>query len=276
MQSITCADILNLPAPVSTQSCCLGKLHSRSLNTVLAQGLAQESFSCSPFVGCMDNLATAREDVRQIQDRSRQYKRKRWGGSDITRWCLEIALCISCMTNYDFDLGVAWLRSKERRGAPVPTDATANELKSLLEDAFLELPHDHLMSWVDPATSSLPTTVIKTALAYAQGHGLASWVQEKNHRTGFVVRTERLIEHYNDMNSSGSTPNNVLRDVRPHTHPTGRKWAQRWRQKHSGFIGSLHVREPVSAGEIRQKVRWHLSSVFDSPGPLPATSRFTF
>jgi hypothetical protein len=217
----------------------------------------------------MENLSTARRHVRQMQDRVRQHKRKRWDGSDITWWCLETALCISCIMNYDFDLGVEWLMNNERRGAPVPADSTATELKSLLEDAFLKLPLDPLMSWVDPPTSSLPSTVIKTAMRYAQGHGLATWVREKNVRTGFVVRTERLIEHYNDMVSSGSTSVRVLPDVLPHTHATGRKWAQRWRRKHSGYVGSLSVREPVSTHEIRQKVRLLLFIAVVSTTPLP-------
>ena len=117
--------------------------------------------------------------------------------------------------------------------------------------------------------------MIKTALAYAQGHGLASWVREKNVSTGYVVRTERLIEQYNDMNSSGSTSNQVLDDVRPHTHQNGKKWAQRWRRKHSAYVGSLNVREPIDKDEIRQKVRLHVPSEFNSPCPLPATSRFS-
>ena len=222
----------------------------------------------------MEDVPTASEHVRQIQDRLRHHKRKRWGGSEITLWCLQTALCISCIQNYNFDSGVAWLTSKERRGAPVPSDATIDELKSLLEEAFLQLPQDELMSWVDPATSSLPATVIKTALAYAQGHCLASWVRDKNVSTGFVVRTERLIERYNDMNSSGPSANQFLADVRPVTHQNGRKWAQRWRQKHSAFVGSLRVREPVDADEIRQKVRWHVPGALNSLCPIPATSRW--
>ena len=188
------------------------------------------------------------------QQRVRNHKRRHWGGSELSMWCLQTALCISCMTNYDFDVGVAWLLSKERRGAAVPTDATADELKSLLEDAFLQLPQDRLNCCVDTTSSTFPRTVMKTASAYAQGHMLAAWVREKNASTGFVVRTERLIEHYNEMNSSGSTHTTLLGDVQPHTHPTGRKWAQRWREKHSGYIGSLSVREPITADEIRQKV----------------------
>ena len=221
----------------------------------------------------MENVPTASQHVRQIQERIRQHKRKRWGGSEITLWCLQIALCISCIQNYNFDLGVAWLTSRSRRGARVPSDATTEELKTVLEDAFLQLSQDDLMSWVDPATSTLPVSVIRTALGYAQGHRLASWVRETNVDTGFAVRTERLLERYNDMNSSGPTANQYLADVRPSTHPNGRKWAQRWRRKHSAYVGSLRPREPVNQAEIRDKVRWQMPGVLKSLCLIPATSQ---
>ena len=173
---------------------------------------------------------------------------------------MQTALCISCITNYNFDLGVVLLTSKERRGAPVHSDATNASLKLLLEDAFLQQEDEHLNSWVDPATSTWPATVIKTAFAYAQGNGLASWVRHINVGTGNVVRTERLIEQYNAMNSSGSSSNQMLNDVRPHTHQNGRKWVQRWRRKHSAYVGSFNVRDPIDVDEIRQKVRLQVPS----------------
>ena len=203
----------------------------------------------------MQNQAAASPSVRQISERIRLRKRKRFNGSEVSLWCLQTALCISCISNYNFDLGVAWLTSKERRGAPVPSDATNASLKVLLEDAFLQQADEHLNSWADPATSTLPASVIKTALTYAQGDGLAAWVRHRNVSTGTVVRTERLIEQYNGMISSGSASSEVLNVVRPYPHPTARKWAQRWRGKHGGFVGSLNVRDPIDVDEIRQKVR---------------------
>ena len=91
---------------------------------------------------------------------------------------MQTALCISRIMNYNFDLGVAWLTNKQRRGAPVHKDATNAFLKELLEVAFLHEQDEHLNSWVDPATSTLPASVINTAVAYVQGHALAAWVRE--------------------------------------------------------------------------------------------------
>ena len=203
----------------------------------------------------MQNQAAASPSVRQISERLRLRKRWRVNASEVSLWCLQIALCISCISNYNFDLGVAWLTSKQRRGAPVHSDATNDSLKLLLEDAFLQQADEHLNSWADPATSTLPASVIKTALTYAQGDGLAAWVRHRNLSTGTVVRTERLIEQYNGMVSGGSASSEVLNVVRPYPHPTARKWAQRWRGKHGGYVGSLNVRDPISVDEIRQKVR---------------------
>ena len=203
----------------------------------------------------MENQAPSGPTVRQISERLRQHKRSRSQGCEVSLWCIQTALCISCIANYNFDLGVAWLTSKQRRGAPVHKDATHASLLELFEVAFLSEPDAHLNSWVDPPTSTLPLTVIKTAVAYAQGHGLACWVREKNVSCGSVVRTERLIEHFNDMNSIGSTSNQVLCDVPPASKPSGRKWAQRWRRKHKVFVGSLNVRDPIDVDGIRLKVR---------------------
>ena len=203
----------------------------------------------------MENQAPPGRTVRQISERLRQHKRSRSQGCEVSLWCIQTALCISCIANYNFDLGVEWLTSKQRRGAPVHTDATHATLLELLEEAFLSEPDAHLKSWVDPPTSTLPLSVIKTVMAYAQGHDLASEVREKNVSGGSVVRTERLIEQFNHMNSSGSISNQVLCDVRPHTNPAGRKWAQRWRRKHSVFVDSLSVHDPIEVDEIRLKVR---------------------
>ena len=203
----------------------------------------------------MENQAPSGPTVRQISERLRQHKRSRSQGCEVSLWCIQIALCISCIANYNFDLGVEWLTSKQRRGAPVHTDATHATLLELLEEAFLSEANAHLNSWVDPPTSTLPLTVIKTAVAYAQGHGLACWVREKNISCGSVVRTERLIEHYNDTNSIGPTSNHVLCDVPPATRPAGRNWAQRWRRTYKVIFGSLNVRDPIDVGETRLKVR---------------------
>jgi len=202
----------------------------------------------------MENQAPPDRTVRQISERLRQHKRSRIQGCEVSLWCIQTALCISCIANYNFDLGVDWLTSKQRRGAPVHTDITHAALLDLLQEAFLSEADAHLNSWVDPPTSTLPLTVIKTAVAYAQGHGLASWVREKNIDCGSVVRTERLIEHYNVMNSIGPISTQVLCDVPAGKRSAGKMWASRWRRKHKVIVGSLNVRDPIDVGETWLKV----------------------
>ena len=36
---------------------------------------------------------------------------------EITTWCLQVALCIACVLNFDFTAGVSWLFEKKRQGA---------------------------------------------------------------------------------------------------------------------------------------------------------------
>ena len=126
----------------------------------------------------MDNLSSARAEVRHAAEVLRGYKIRRCAGISLTKWCELTTLCIVAMADYNFKLGVQWLLSKKRQGAVIPATVTATQLQAHLEDAFLRWPVDQLMSWIDPAASTLPLNVIKTALAFTQGHTLASWVAQ--------------------------------------------------------------------------------------------------
>ena len=171
----------------------------------------------------------------------------------MSKWCLETALCIACICNYDFSAGYAWLENKKRRGAPLPAHATQAVTEQLLEDAFMRADVHHLMSWVDPPSSTLPRTVLGTAMGFARQHSLAGWVRDINIRYGTVVRTERLIEHFNVATLPQPNEVSLLPAVRPVKHPTGRKWAQRWRDKHEAEYNYMRVREAIDVAEIVEK-----------------------
>jgi hypothetical protein len=201
----------------------------------------------------MDELEEARRDVKRAKKNVYSLKRKREETCTLTKWCLETALCIACICNYDFSVGYAWLQNKHRRGAPLPPHATQAYVEELLGNSFLRADVDHLMSWVDPPSSSLPRTVLGTATEFARRHALAGWVGDINTRCGAVVRTERLIEHFNVAVLPQQREVHLLPVVQPHQHPAGRKWAQRWRDRHGAKYGSLRVREPICIAEIVAK-----------------------
>ena len=171
----------------------------------------------------------------------------------ITKWCLDVALCLACILNYDFRARALWLLCKQRRGAPLPSDIDAASLEQILEDHFLASDVDRLMSWVDPSTTRLSHTVLKVAQQFVKGHLLADWVRRTNVIQGIVVRTESLIGRFNASVAVDFSSNVVLSMVQTNAHPTGRKWAQRWRSKHGAVVGKLRVREAISKEEMHEK-----------------------
>ena len=91
----------------------------------------------------------------------RAAKRRR---EKISPWCVEVALVISCMMEYDFRIGVLWLKYPNRRGAPVPDEfSDSSILHEELENRFLVADFNRLTSYLDPPTCQLSATVVKTA-----------------------------------------------------------------------------------------------------------------
>ena len=201
----------------------------------------------------MDVLGEARASVKRCREAMKRFKQTREQTLTLSKWCLETALCIACICNYDFSAGYDWLQKKQRRGAPLPLGVSQARVEQILEDAYLRADLDHLMSWVDPSSSPLPRTVLETSIAFARQHKLAGWVGDLNKRCGSVVRTERLIEQYNSIGLTEMNDGMWLPVVRPHTSGNGRMWARRWRNKHGGLYGALTVREPIALDEIRCK-----------------------
>ena len=93
----------------------------------------------------------------------------------------------------------------------------------------------------------------QTAIAFARRHALAGWVGDINNRCGSVVRTERLIEHYNAAGLTQPNEVSLLPAVQSHTQNCGRKWAHRWRVRFGAKYGHLTVREPIERHEIFEK-----------------------
>ena len=186
-------------------------------------------------------------EVRRHSDRLRRFKREREQSATITKWCLDVALCISCILSCDFVAGVEWLQSKQSRGAPLPSEINSTELEEWLQEDFLKADVGRLMSWVDVPTCVLPATVLWTARL------LSKWFREMNVVQVVLVRAERFIEQFNASISVDSVANLLLASVREQQHPTGRKWAQRWRTKHGVVVGRLRAREEISNKEMHDK-----------------------
>ena len=119
----------------------------------------------------MDDLRGLRGqhvEVRRSSDGLRSIEKTRENSATITKWCLDVALCISCILSYDFVGVVEWLQSKQRRGAPPPSGIKSTELEELSQEELLKADVAWLMSWVDVSTCVLPATVLRTAQSYVK------------------------------------------------------------------------------------------------------------
>jgi len=148
-------------------------------------------------------------DGRHEQDGPRrrwQYlRRKLWHAQKSDRekmspWCAEVALVISCMMQYDFRIGVLWLRYPKRRGKQIaPHFNDPRLLHQELENQFLSADHNRLTSYVDPATCQLPTSVVKIASQFVMDFRLAEMVWRRNRDHGAVADEGDMVTYWNEI-----------------------------------------------------------------------------
>ena len=118
----------------------------------------------------------------------------------ISPWCAEVALVISCMMQYDFRIGVLWLKYPNRRGAPVPNEFNDSKiLHEELENKFLVADFNKLTSYVDPATCQLSATVVKTASRFVLEFRLAEMVWRRNMEHGAVADPNDMVSYWNEI-----------------------------------------------------------------------------
>ena len=115
-------------------------------------------------------------------------------------WCVEVALVISCMMEYDFRVGVLWLKYPNRRGAPVPDEFKDSFfLHEELENRFLAADLNRLTSYTDPLTCQLNATVVKTASRFVVEFRLAEMVWRRNVDHGAAADPNDLVSYWNDI-----------------------------------------------------------------------------
>ena len=118
----------------------------------------------------------------------------------ISPWCVEVALVISCMMQYDFRIGVLWLKYPNRRGAPVPDEFNDSSiLHEELENRFLVADFNKLTSYLDPSTCQLSATVVKTASRFVLEFRLAEMVWRRNMEHGAVADPGDMISYWNEI-----------------------------------------------------------------------------
>ena len=118
----------------------------------------------------------------------------------ISPWCAEVALVISCMMQYDFRIGVLWLKYPKRRGAPVPEEfEDSSILHDELENKFLAADINRLTSYLDPATCQLSESVVKTASRFVLDFRLAEMVWRRNMEHGAAAASSDMVSYWNEI-----------------------------------------------------------------------------
>lgn len=197
-------------------------------------------------------MEAVRSDVRRLQKRLDNQRRRRDTRTQLSHWTLQTAILIALLLGYDFSAAAEWLQRKRRRGSALPDGAVADEVVSMLEEVFLEMDVDVLASWVDEKDSPLGVTVKKTAEQFVRGYRLACWVRTTNANRGCAVPTQLLIDQYNG--SLASRQNALLQPINSTVLSSGRSWASRWRAAFGGKHTKLRVEDPIPLEERRSKV----------------------
>ena len=150
----------------------------------------------------MDSLTSELQSLKRKysmlrKQSERAAKRRR---EKISPWCVEVALVISCMMDYDFRVGVVWLKYPKRRGAPVHDEfRDASTLHEELENRFLAADLNRLTSYTDPLTCQLSATVVKTASRFVVEFRLAEMVWRRNMDHGAAADPNDLVSYWNDI-----------------------------------------------------------------------------
>ena len=203
--------------------------------------------------------AAALRDIRRQLKRHRQnehqFRKRRDSNTGLTAWTLQTAMCIACISNWDFVLAAAWVDAHRRRGASAVQLEDDFSTIDRLENFFLNADENEVVAWVDPSVGEhVQASVIRTATQWVAGRRAAVWVQDLNQRIGMAVRSADVIDSFN---SEMTRLNHDVVEVEPVaevTMPAGRMWMNRWRRKHNGSVGRIRAADILTLEEKRSKV----------------------
>ena len=144
-------------------------------------------------------MAADLNDVALALRRARDRKRKRAPRNDdstgLTRQCLDTALCIGLLADYDMRAAAAWLESPQRRGLACKESLTGDDVLQRLRSMFLDSELEALDALRDPERTRLSPSAFACASRVAKEYKLGLWVRSQN-LAGASVRSEILIAEF--------------------------------------------------------------------------------
>ena len=187
------------------------------------------------------------------QKRLRNKQQRLTARSQLSKWCLEVALIIYCLMSYDFRLAILWLRGSQRKGKLLEDDVTDEQILKDLEDGFLAFDEVQLMSYVDPSTSTLSKTAIDTAITFTTEFQLAEQIWKTNVTDGAVMRPPTLVGEYNRL--LDKEPGAGLKPRRSYYFLSKTKmWACRFRKRMFCQYGKInYAGKKIPKEELQEK-----------------------
>lgn len=197
-------------------------------------------------------LAGVSRQLKQEQ-RKLRHQRRLTARSNLSKWCLEVALIVYCLMSYDFRLAILWLRRSQRKGKLLEGDVTDEQLLKDLEDGFLAFDEVKLMSYVDPSTSTLSKTALDTAITFTTEFQLAEQIWKTNVTDGAVMRPPTLVREYNRL--LDEEPGAGLKSRKSYYFLNStKKWAGRFRKRMFCQYGKInYAGKKIPKEELQEK-----------------------
>ena len=136
-----------------------------------------------------------------------------------------------------------------RRGRPLPSGLSSDDVLERLHKYFVEEDPDFLNALRGPDTTSLSPSAFRLALRAAKEYRLGLWVRQQN-MAGKAVRSSALIARYNGPATGSSLPR-PLPQVPQTEFSTVRNWAMRWRRSQGDIFGQITTASAISRDEKR-------------------------
>ena len=207
------------------------------------------------------------KEIRRLASQER--RQRKLEGEIISPWCLQVALVIACMTNYEFEKAYTWLRCPKRRGRALPEAISKETLMKLLEEKFMQADLEVLLSYMDDENCLLQRNVKNTAAVYVAELKATENIFTRNWQHGAVVDTEELdlslLDDSTRLTSPYSTSNpNALDEL---TETAMKKKRNRFRKKFGVTVsGVMYTEKPMSQAEKQTKATHPWIPIF---GPKP-------
>ena len=117
----------------------------------------------------------------------------------LSRFVLEVAMCILSLTDLNVNLAVEWIFRRKRRGLPVGRDVTHEACTLALEQFALTASMDFILDAGCRENCPFPAA-LKVATVVVRGYDMEKYVSRTNRVHGSVVTSYAFTRRWNEEN----------------------------------------------------------------------------